>query len=214
MNLPADTLALLVQFEKAFPLPQGTPGKVHEANCRNWSIKFAQQAKFTFPERWYGVKTTSSSMKLDRASKDSLAQNHPTGLKSWDLMIGAGTGKPTLAKKPKFHDIPDQFFIEVEAVDHLSGVPAPAPTPPAPVPPAPQPPQAAKPAHPYGEHVPLGRALGRAFLEGYDEPFAEASIVEGITEAVAHLLWRYQFEKAPASVLLEDARARGVAARG
>ncbi|MDQ3169017.1 MAG: hypothetical protein M3Q55_02625 [Acidobacteriota bacterium] len=198
----------MVRFAAAFPLPQGQPGKAHEQRCIAWSVQFAEQVAHDFPNEGYGVKKATAGRPI---SKDSLAQTTILGLVSWDLMVGAGTGKPTLATNPKFHGIPTQVFVPVTATNHLGAAPEPVPEPPAPIPPTPPTPAPCKPAHPYGEHTPLGKALGDAFAEGYGATMFDT---RALGEILAHLLWRYQFEGVSSIAVMDDAYARGQAARG
>jgi hypothetical protein len=132
MNLPHAVKALLAAYAVKFPVPQGDPGDAHEERCRQWSIGFAEQCAYTFPDAVYGVKRATPDRPI---SKDSLA-NNKVALVSWDLLLSAGSGKPVLADEPAFHSIPEQIFVEVEPKNHLgAAVPVPVPTPtPTPVP--------------------------------------------------------------------------------
>lgn len=209
MTLPGKITALLIRFEQAFPLPQGTPGTAHEERCRQWAIRFAQQCEYAFPDEGYGVKRASKTRPI---SKDSLANNRLAGhLVSWDLMSGAGTGKPKLSPHPQFHDIPGQTFVPVTGTDHLGGSapdPIPQPDPPPLPPPTPKP---AKPAHPYTVQTPLAREIGK-LLDVPGSPYEDNG--EGIGEVVGHLLWKVQFEGVSLDAVRENARrrARGEAA--
>jgi hypothetical protein len=132
MQLPDDVYTKLVAFAARYPIPQGTPGEAHEEACRQWTLRFCEQCTFSFPFMRYGAKRASP----DRpTSKDTLARQDVVTLWGWDLLIGAGTGRPTLISGPgpgkNLTDPPDgpQVFVEVAPYDWL-GDPdvAPAPT--------------------------------------------------------------------------------------
>lgn len=194
MKLPQKVKALLQTFEAKFPLPQGTPGEAHEERCREWVIRFAEQAAYEFPSDRYGVKRASPTRPI---SKDSLAQKK-TRLVSWDLMDGAGTGHPTISDEPEFHDIPDQVFVEVAPIDHLGGG-VPTPQPPSPQPPPPVP---VGPAHSYTDTLSLANALDAAYRKG-----AHRTVHP---EPLAHWIWRYQFENYTRESLIAEATQRGL----
>ena len=132
MNLQADVHAIVKRFATTFPVPQGAPGPAHEQRCREWSIKVAQQVAHEFGTAW-GVKRASPTRPI---SKDSLAFNGD-GMHSWDLLKGAGSGTPELAKNPQHHDISGQVFVVVTPVDHLGGLVEPDPVEPDPMEPDP-----------------------------------------------------------------------------
>jgi hypothetical protein len=207
MNLPDDTKALLRAFEARFPLPQGAPGEEHEEQCREWCIRFAQQARFTFPSRMYGVKRASPDRPISKDSLALLPLND--ALVSWDLMLGAGTGRPTLAPEPKFHSIPSQVFVAVAPRDYLEG--GGVPVPPGPDPgPAPAP----APGKPHDDVTALAVKIGDAFSEGYGLRDLHVTLIPGFAEIVASLVWRYQHQGESADALIATARARGVEAAG
>ena len=135
MELPIEVLSTILATAKVFPPPQGQPGAAHDDKCRAWSAKVAEQVAFDHGRAW-GVKRASSGRPQ---CKDCIAWNGDArGLHGWDLLVGAGTGKPKLADDPAHHFIPDQVFIPVTPTDHLGGTepepepePLPTPTPPA-----------------------------------------------------------------------------------
>ena len=112
---------LLQQFAAKFPLPN-TPGggEEHENKCRAWCLKFAEQVHFSTGDAGWGVKSAGANRPQ---SKDAIARQQGASLVAWDLMSGAGTGAPSLAVNPEFHDIAGQQFIPVAAVDHLGPTP-------------------------------------------------------------------------------------------
>lgn len=176
--------ARIKTFATVFPLPQGVPGDAHEDRCRAWCQKLAEQLTFDDPGAHYGLKKASPTRPI---SKDSLAQQLPA-LHSWDLMTGAGTGKPKLAKNPQYHDIPDQVFVPVKAVDHLGGSqlpePEPGPTPGPTPPPAPQPPLVS-----HAEQLRAGREIA-AILSDDDSVLHDNLIAMG--EVIAHLCYKFR----------------------
>lgn len=198
MKLPAEVKSLLIAFADRFPLPQGKPGAAHEEACRQWSIRFAEQAAFSFPKGVYGVKRADPTRPV---SKDSLASNKGNRLVSWDLMAGAGTGSPSIPNDPEFHDIPDQVFVPVPPTDHLNGA-TPAPTPkPEPTPPHVCP--VGVPKHSYRDHLSLANELDAAYRGETGRTVHP--------EPLAHWIWRYQFEGYTRDALIAEAIARGIA---
>ena len=128
--LSSDVKAIRSRYVAAFPVPQGDKGAAHEERCRQWSIRFAEQVSYEIPNQGYGVKRASSSRPI---SKDTLARWTPPGrLLIWDLLSGAGTGKPTLVTDPKSQDVTGQTFVAVVPTNHLGSAdpnPEPIPTP-------------------------------------------------------------------------------------
>ena len=125
MDLPQNVRALLTQFAQRFPLPQ-TPGggEEHENRCRAWCLKFAEQVRFSTGDDAWGVKRAGEGRPQ---SKDTIARKlEGTRLAVFDLMLGAGTGAPTLVGEPHGEEVTDQVFIPVNPVNHLGG-PAPEP---------------------------------------------------------------------------------------
>lgn len=127
MDLPENVRLLLIQFAQRFPLPH-TPGggDEHENKCRAWCLRFAEQVRFSTADEAWGVKRAGEGRPQ---SKDTIAKNLGGGrLAIFDLMLGAGTGAPTLVERPYGEEASDQVFIPVQAVNHFGGPP---PEPPA-----------------------------------------------------------------------------------
>lgn len=103
MKLPQAVKEIRTRWVLRFPLPQGEPSAAHEELCRRWSIGFAEQVAFELPGQGWGVKRGDQGRPI---GKDSIALNYTTArLLSWDLMTGAGTGRPTLNADPESEDI-------------------------------------------------------------------------------------------------------------
>ena len=125
--LPPEVKSIRSRYVAAFPVPQGDKGAAHEERCRQWSIRFAEQVAYEIPDQGYGVKRASPSRPI---SKDTLARWAPPGrLLMWDLLSGAGTGKPTLVTDPKSEDVTGQTFVAVTPTNHLGSVVDPPPPP-------------------------------------------------------------------------------------
>jgi hypothetical protein len=203
MKINPEVRSLLDRFAAEYPVPQGTPGEVHEENVREWTVMFAQQVAHDFPGKGYGVKRAGDGRPI---SKDSLAQVQKKGvLFAWDLLLGAGTGHPTIPEEPEFHDLTGtgQQFVAVEPVDYLGGSqPEPGPTPPQPIPPTPQPIPPPTSARTYNECLEAGRLCEAAFEEGQGK-----NQIYG--ELLAHLLWGYLLEGRTLEAIVDEARQRG-----
>ncbi len=122
------------RFVAAFPVPHIVTGETlaaFEDRCRDWCWELAEQVHFDTRDPRYGVKSSSPT---NPQSKDALAFNTPP-LIAWDLLLGVGTGAPTLVADPQSVSIPDQTFIPVPAVDHLEDTPVPPTPEPGPLPP-------------------------------------------------------------------------------
>ena len=48
---------------------------------------------------------------------------------TWDLLVGTGTGTPTLAPSPEGEDVTGQVFVPVTPTNHLGEAPVPVPQP-------------------------------------------------------------------------------------
>lgn len=95
------------------------PGPEADETARQWTIGFVRQVKFSYPDANFGCKKADDSRPI---SKDSIAQIHFGGIISgWDLLSGAGTGKPTLALDPDSQDITGQVFVPVTPLDTIGG---------------------------------------------------------------------------------------------
>lgn len=124
MFLPDDVKAIRARYVVRYPVPQGVPGDAHEENCRQWSIRFAEQVRHDTDDSTWGAKRADAGRPI---SKDTLARNLAPKLYSWDLLSGTGTGSPTLNESPAAEDITGQVFVHVEPVDHLGDPPPPPP---------------------------------------------------------------------------------------
>lgn len=115
MTLPDDVWARIQRFAQGYPPPQGVPGDAHDDRCRVWTRCVSEQIRAEFGPEW-GTKRASA----DRPpSKETIARQGAGRLDGWDLLNGAATGRPTLSSDPSYHDIADQVFIPVAAVDRL-----------------------------------------------------------------------------------------------
>lgn len=116
--LKSSVVGLINRFAQKFPLPQGSPGDDHENNCRAWMQTLEEQIEFTFPGEGYGRKRGDPGRPW---SKDNLPRKTAQGLEGWDLMAGAGTGKPRLEISAVSISLDGQDFQTVSPVDHLDG---------------------------------------------------------------------------------------------
>lgn len=113
--------ALLQRFVARFPVPQRRAGEPQEPDfedrCRAWVKTLAEQFSFQYGSSW-GVKSSSPGAPQ---SKDVLAHTSDQ-LRGWDMLVGAGTGFPTLNDPPVAipdHEMKPQAFIPVTATNHL-----------------------------------------------------------------------------------------------
>lgn len=138
MKLPAAVLATRDRYVAKFPLwnmPAGTPEEVAaaEERARQWSLGLASQVAWEHPGQGYGSKRADANRPI---SKDGLAQLADR-LWVFDLLSGAGTGRPKLVPEPVAEDITGQVFVPVVGRDVIgNGVPVPGPTPTPPTPPS------------------------------------------------------------------------------
>jgi hypothetical protein len=128
MKLPDLVKSIRSRYVAKFPIPQ-TPGggAEHEERCRQWSIRFAQQVAFDLPNQGWGVKRASGPI-----SKDTIALQTGGRLFVWDLLVGTGTGTPTLNEDPDGEQVFGQMFVPVDPLDSLGGatpIPGSGPTP-------------------------------------------------------------------------------------
>jgi hypothetical protein len=119
MKLDPRVRALLIQFAAKFPVPQ-TPGggEAHEERARQWSIRFCEQVAFSLPDEDYGTKRADSGRPI---SKDTISQQRDGEMVTWDLLVGTGTGEPSLNLDPHGEVTTGQVFVPVDAVNHLGG---------------------------------------------------------------------------------------------
>lgn len=136
MTLSAEVRALILRFAERVPVPRGVPGETFEEQARQWSTRLAEQLLFSRPAEGWGKKRADPGRPV---SKDAIARSIDGRLWSWDILIGTGTGAPTLNLGAESEDITGQVFVPVSPVDYLDGHPVPAPAPlPAPPPPPPR----------------------------------------------------------------------------
>ncbi len=115
MKLPPPVLATRARFVAAFPVPQIATNEADDAwtaRIRAWSIQLAEQIAFSHPGDGYAVKRGDSGRPV---CKDCLAQKTATSFVSWDMLLAASGGTPTLVRDPDSLDLsgpPDgpQFF--------------------------------------------------------------------------------------------------------
>jgi hypothetical protein len=135
MKLDPRVRALLIAFAAKFPVPRTIGGgEAHEERARQWSIKFCEQVNFSLLGEGYGTKRADGGRPI---SKDTISQQRDGEMVTWDLLVGTGTGEPSLNLDPHGEVTTGQVFVPVDAVNHLgASVPEPAPTPtPTPTPP-------------------------------------------------------------------------------
>jgi hypothetical protein len=138
MTLPVEVKMIRTRYLARFPVPQIQPGEsitVFEARTRVWSVRFAEQVAYELPGQGWGVKRADPTRPI---SKDTIAQQQGAVLLAWDLLLGAGTGSPSLIPDPDSQDVTGQYYeVRPEYFsprDHLSsGSPVP-PDPPVPPP--------------------------------------------------------------------------------
>jgi hypothetical protein len=153
MNLPWYVLAIRDRYVAALSLWTMPEGPAAEDRARQWTLGLIAQVVYERPGEGYGSKRADPTRPL---SKDGLARDDAFShqLLVWDLLAGAGSGRPTLVANPESHEITGQVFVEIPGRDVLGGQ---TPTPPI------QPP---KPAYP-GD--PSGWELGRVLFADYAE---------------------------------------------
>ena len=131
MKLPSQMIALRDLYVLDRPLWSIPPSPEADERARQWTIGFAKQSMFSFPELNFGSKRADPGRPI---SKDSIAQEqhaiHPMqyGLLSWDMLSGAGSGSPTLVLNPESSNITGQIFVPVEALNVIGSNP-PSPNP-------------------------------------------------------------------------------------
>jgi len=131
MKLPSQILTLRDSYVSVRPLWSMPAGPEADERARHWTVGFAKQSVFSFPELNFGSKRADPGRPI---SKDSIAQEQPDGkLFSWDLLSGAGSGSPTLVLNPESSNITGQIFVPVEALNVIGNSPSP-PNPPSPSP--------------------------------------------------------------------------------
>jgi hypothetical protein len=133
MKLPPTVKDTRRRYVETFPVPQGEPSPAFEDRVRRWTVAFIEQVAFELPGEGWGPKRGDQGRPL---SKDSIANNQvvPGRLLGWDLLLGTGTGRPTLIADPNSRDITGQYFETRPAFfqpqDHLGGSPPPPDPPP------------------------------------------------------------------------------------
>jgi hypothetical protein len=136
MKLDPRVRALLIAFAEKFPVPRTIGGgEAHEERARQWSITFCEQVAHSLPGEGYGTKRADGGRPI---SKDTISQQRDGEMVTWDLLVGTGTGEPSLNLDPHGEVTTGQVFVPVAAINHLgASVPEPTPTPnPTPTPPA------------------------------------------------------------------------------
>ena len=117
---PWELSDLLSRYVARYPVPQGAPGDATDEACRQWSIRFAEQAAFSEPEGGYGMKRADPYRPI---GKDTLAASRGGRLYVWDLLSGVATGKPALVPNPTALDVTGQVFVVVQPTNHLGEAP-------------------------------------------------------------------------------------------
>lgn len=125
MRLAPEVLRVVTAYAAVAPVPQGAAGTIDDA-CRVWTERLCQTVRFHFPEGLPGVGGTFGWKRASDSrppSKETLALQVGSALHGWDLLIGVGTGTPTLSPDPAYHDLiaeGPQVFLPVPPVDHLA----------------------------------------------------------------------------------------------
>lgn len=120
MQLPNNVKAVISAYVAKFPPPQGDPAAGNwDETIRQWTIRLCQQVCFSIGNQW-GAKRADPGRPI---GKDSLATYGANFLYSWDLLIGAGTGRPQIAADPTFYDLTGtgQVFEPVQPADYIGG---------------------------------------------------------------------------------------------
>lgn len=127
-TLPERIAQIVRAYVRVYPVPRldvGPASPAFEDLCRLWCFRLAQQVAYATDDEDWGVKSASP----DRPqSKDSLTYNG-SRLINYDLLLGVGTGQPTLNLGAVGEDITGQTFMPVGAVNHLGGSPSDFPAP-------------------------------------------------------------------------------------
>lgn len=132
MRFTAEQKATIRVYAAVKPIPQKKvleTSAMYESRLRTWTQGVAEQFCFSYGSAW-GCKKASQTRPQ---SKDSIALIDGAVIWGFDLLIGSGTGKPTLAPDPTAVDISQQVFIVVAPKDTIGATP-PGPTPPGPTP--------------------------------------------------------------------------------
>ena len=127
-QLPANVRAVRDAFVAKVPVPSGGPNPADEAfenRCRTWTKNLAQQIVFSTDDRSWGCKNAGGGRPQ---SKDVIAHQVGGTLFAFDLLLGVGTGSPSLVPNPSAMDITGQVFMPVDPVDHIGGSPASTPS--------------------------------------------------------------------------------------
>lgn len=128
MNWKPEHRELLKRFAARIPLPQRREGEDFEAfwdRCRAWMKLLGEQFAFSFGPGW-GRKRADPNRPW---SKDNLPYKDASAFVGFDTMLGAGTGRPSLAAdNPLRDDLTGQYFEALPPVDHLAE-PQPEPQP-------------------------------------------------------------------------------------
>lgn len=118
MKLPEQVKDIIRRFVARYPLwsmDDPVDGAVAEDTARRWSTQLAQQINYELPRQGWGKKRADPGRPI---SKDAIAKDG-TPLLCWDILTGAGTGRPALVPDPDSEDITGQVFVPVDMVDHL-----------------------------------------------------------------------------------------------
>ena len=122
MKIPADVWSTVQAFVSVFGIPQGDGSDAWiDQELRPWKRRLTEQLCFVHGPSW-GDKSTSSD-ENSPSSKDAIAfMLFVNELHVWDILIGASSGRPTLATDPEYFYVPEQHFIPVDPVDWIGQV--------------------------------------------------------------------------------------------
>lgn len=142
MQIPSSVMATVRKFAAAFPLPQGdgSEGWLDTALRKppnGWTRRLAEYVCFVHGPTWgHKRRFGSTTDPNDGAplSAGTIAMREGAGMHCFDLLIGAGTGKPVLASGAESDFVTDQVFVPVTPVDHVGMIAPPIGRPPIAVP--------------------------------------------------------------------------------
>lgn len=126
-KLPPAVFNTIRQFTGTFALPRDALAKDGEASSERWQDealrygwikRLAEQLAHDYGPAW-GQKRRGPGSPV---SAGSIAMQAPGGMHVWDLLIGAASGKPSLASDPEHFWVTDQEWLPVTPTDHFATV--------------------------------------------------------------------------------------------
>jgi hypothetical protein len=110
---------VLARFVAAFPIPKPYSQGGTDEDRRFWTRRCAEQFHFSFPGEGWGHKSAHAARVP--TSTDSIARQVGSELYSYDLIRAGGDDTQAINLRPSPDHITGQYFIEVDAKDHLAG---------------------------------------------------------------------------------------------